>query len=41
MNLAGSNGNKNAVKNRDKTEKRMSPSQIEKEQDMARNLKPT
>jgi uncharacterized protein len=41
FNLSGSNGNKQAVKNRDIIEKRMSPSQIEKAQDMARNWKPT
>ena len=40
FNLSGSNGNKNAVFNRDIIEKRMSPSQIEKAQDMARNWKP-
>ena len=41
FNLAGSNGNKNSVHNRDIIEKRMSPSQIEKAQEMARNWKPT
>jgi uncharacterized protein len=41
FNLSGSNGNKLAVKNRDRIEKLMSPSQIEKAQDMARNWKPT
>ena len=40
FNLSGSNGNKNAVFNRDIIEKRMSPSQIEKAQEMARNWKP-
>ena len=40
FNLSGSNGNKQAVKNRDIVEERMSPSQIEKAQDMARNWKP-
>ena len=40
-NLSGSNGNKQAVENRDIIEKRMSPSQIEKAQEMARNWKPT
>jgi uncharacterized protein len=40
FNLSGSNGNKQAVKKRDIVEKRMSPSQIEKAQDMARNWKP-
>ena len=41
FNLSGSNGDKIAVKNRDIIEKKMSPSQIEKAQDMARNWKPT
>ena len=41
FNLSGSNGNKNAVKNRDTVEKQMTPSQIEKAQEMARNWKPT
>jgi TPR repeat protein len=40
FNLAGTNGDKSAVENRDIIEKRMSPSQIEKAQDMARNWKP-
>jgi TPR repeat protein len=40
-NLSGSNGNKNTVHNREIIEKRMSPSQIEKAQEMARNWKPT
>jgi uncharacterized protein len=40
FNLSGSNGNKDAVTNRDIIEKRMSPSQIEKAQEMARNWKP-
>ncbi len=40
FNLSGSNGDKDAVHNRDIIEKRMSPSQIEKAQDMARNWKP-
>ena len=40
FNLSGSNGDKIAVKNRDIIEKRMSPSQIEKAQEMARNWKP-
>ena len=40
-NLSGSNGFKDAVTNRNVVEKRMSPSQIEKAQEMARNLKPT
>ena len=40
-NLSGSNVNKNAVKNRNIVEKKMSPSQIEKAQRLARNWKPT
>ena len=39
-NISGSNGNKNAVENRDLIEQKISPSQIEKAQDMARNWKP-
>ena len=39
-NLSGSNGNKDAVTNRNIIEKRMSPSQKEKAQEMARNWKP-
>ena len=41
FNLSGSNGHKDAVYNRDIIEKRMSPSQIEEAQRMARNWKPT
>jgi uncharacterized protein len=41
FNLAGSNGYKNGMKNRGIVEKRMTPQQIEKAQDMARNWKPT
>jgi uncharacterized protein len=37
LNISGSNGHKNAVYNRGIIEKRMSPSQIEKAQEMARN----
>ena len=40
FNLSGSNGLKNAVKNRNIIEKRMSKQQIEKAQEMARNWKP-
>ena len=40
FNLSGSNGDKDAVENRDIIEKRMTPSQIEKAQEMARNWKP-
>ena len=40
-NLSGSNGYKDAVTNRNIIEKRMSPSQKEKAQEMARNRKPT
>jgi TPR repeat protein len=35
-NIAAANGNSNAVKNRDLIAKEMTPSQIEKAQDMAR-----
>jgi uncharacterized protein len=38
-NLSGSNGNKDAAENRDIVEKRMTPSQIEKAQELARNWK--
>ena len=41
MNLSGSNGHKDAVKNRNIVEKKMTPSQIEKAQELARNWKPT
>jgi uncharacterized protein len=41
LNLCGSNGYKDAVKNRDIIEKEMSKIQIEKAQEMARNWKPT
>ena len=40
-NLSGSNGFKDAVTNRNVVEKRMSPSQIEKAQRLARNWRPT
>jgi len=40
FNLSGSNGNKMAVRNRNIVEKKMTPSQIEKAQEMARNWKP-
>ena len=40
-NLSGSNGNKEAAENRDIVEKRMTPSQIEEAQEMARHWKPT
>ena len=39
-NLAGSNGGKIALRNRNKLEKEMTPSQIEKAQEMAINWKP-
>ena len=39
-NLSGSNGNKDAVTNRNIVEKKMSKQQIEKAQEMARNWKP-
>ena len=38
--LSGSNGYEDAVKNRNIVEKKMTPSQIEKAQEMARNWKP-
>ena len=38
--IAGSNGDKDALEGRDIVEKNMSPSQIEKAQEMARNWKP-
>ena len=41
FNLSGSNGYKDAVKNRNIVENKMTPSQIEKAQEMARNWKPT
>jgi uncharacterized protein len=41
FNLAGSNGHKLAVDNRNMAEKKMSPSQIEKARKMAGNWKPT
>jgi hypothetical protein len=41
FNLCGSIGVKDCVKNRDIIQKRMSPQQIEKAQEMARNWKPT
>jgi uncharacterized protein len=40
FNLSASNGNKEAIKNRNIVEKKMSPFQIEKAQEMARNWKP-
>ena len=39
--LAGSKGNKNAIKNRNIIAKKMTKQQIEKAQEMARNWKPT
>ena len=39
-NLAGSKGDKNAVTNKNTVEKDMTPQQIEKAQEMARNWKP-
>jgi uncharacterized protein len=39
-NLAGSNGHKDSVKNRNIVEKKMTPSQIEEAQRLARNWKP-
>jgi len=40
FNLSASNGNKDAVITRDVVEEKMTPSQIEKAQEMARNWKP-
>jgi len=40
FNLFGSNGHKDGVTNRNTVEKKMSPSQIEKAKEMARNWKP-
>jgi hypothetical protein len=40
-NVAGSNGKERASKNRKQVETEMSPSQVEKAQEMARNWKPT
>jgi uncharacterized protein len=39
-NLSGSNGHKDAVKERNIVEKKMSKQQIEKAQELARNWKP-
>ena len=41
FNLSSSNGVKNGTEGRNMAEKKMSPSQIEKAQEMARNWKPT
>jgi hypothetical protein len=41
LNLLGSSGDKKAVKLKNLVEKKMTPSQIEKAQEMARNWKPT
>jgi len=40
FNLYGSNGDKDAVENRNIMEKKMTKQQIEKAQEMARNWKP-
>ena len=40
LNIAGSNGDKNAVTSKNTVEKDMTPQQIEKAQEMARNWKP-
>ena len=40
FNVAASNGNKDAVKNRNMLVEQMTPQQIEKAQEMARNWKP-
>ena len=39
-NISGSNGNKGAMNNRNIVEKKMTPQQIEKAQEMVRNWKP-
>ena len=39
-NLSGSNGNKEAAENREIIETKMTPTQIEKAKEMARNWKP-
>jgi TPR repeat protein len=41
LNLSVSNGYKDTVKSRNTLEKKITPSQIEKAQEMARNWKPT
>ena len=41
FNLCGSSGDKDCVKNRNIVEEKMTPQQIEKAQEMARNWKPT
>jgi len=38
--IAGSKGNKNAIRDRNIIAKKMTPSQIEKAQELARNWKP-
>jgi TPR repeat protein/antitoxin component YwqK of YwqJK toxin-antitoxin module len=40
FNLSASNGNEDAIEKRNKVEKKMTPEQIEKAQEMARNWKP-
>jgi hypothetical protein len=40
FNLCGSSGDQDCVKNRNIVEEKISPSQIEKSQEMARNWKP-
>ena len=40
LNLSASQGNKSAIKNQRRVEKKMTPSEIEKAQDLARNWKP-
>ena len=41
FNLAGSNGDEQGASYRERVERKMSPSQIEKAQELARNWKPT
>ena len=40
LNLTASNGDKDAIKKRSMMEEKMTPSQLEKAQEMARNWKP-
>ena len=40
LNLCGSSGEKDCVKNKNIVEEKMSPSQIEKAQELAKNWKP-
>ena len=40
FNLSGSQGNRGAIRNRNRMERKMSPEQIVQAQEMARNWKP-